>query len=115
MATVLMPQAFSHAAIAWRSAVLPPNWRTGSASRSAGTQTMCISEWTSMPAASGLTTWSGAVEAGTGRWTERSAARADGFGSFGFLGFFGFFGFLGSSGSSWGTTMDLSGWGGLGV
>src|SRR5262245_32823131 len=109
MATALMPHAFSHVAIAWRSAVLPPNWRTGSASRSAGTQTMCISEWTSMPAASGLTTWSGAVEAGTGRRTERSAARADGFGSFGFLGFFGF---LGSSGTSWGTTMDLSGWGG---
>jgi hypothetical protein len=63
-----------------------------------------------MPAASGLTTWSGAVEAGTGRWTERSAARADGFGSFGFLGFFGSFGLLGSSGTSWGTTMDLSGW-----
>jgi hypothetical protein len=51
-----------------------------------------------MPAASGLTTWSGAEEEGTGRRTERSAARADGFGSFGFLGPFGFVGFLGPSG-----------------
>ena len=54
---------------------------------------MCMSEWTSIPAASGLMTWSGAVEAGTGTRTERSAARADGFGfGFGFLGFLGFFG-----------------------
>src|SRR3954471_22046329 len=97
MATALMPQAFSHAAISWRSAVLPPNWRTGSASRSAGTQTMCMSEWTSIPAASGLMIFSGAVEVGIGTGTDLAR---------GLAGFRGGLGLLGPFGSSFGMTMD---------
>src|SRR5207249_350213 len=41
-----------------RSQVLAPKLRTGpSGSRPGETQTMCMSEWTSMPAASGWTTF----------------------------------------------------------
>jgi hypothetical protein len=57
-------------------------------------------EWTSIPAASGLTTLSPGEEAGTG--TGRDLSRD-------FLGLAGFVGFLGFFGSSLGTTMDASG------
>ena len=62
-----------------------------------------------MPAALGLTTWSGAVEAGTGRGTDRSRGVAARAGCFGSAVSFGFLGLLGCFGSSLGTTMDLSG------
>src|SRR5207302_1209500 len=63
MATVVTPHAVSQAAMAARSQELAANLRTlagkpsadapaaGGTTRSAGTQTMCMSEWTSMPAA----------------------------------------------------------------
>src|SRR6516162_3591203 len=63
--------------MASRSHVLAPKRRTGSGSRSAGTQTMCMSEWTSMPAAWGcwmvsVTGWArGARETG---WRAALAA-----------------------------------------
>src|SRR5208282_3590027 len=63
-------------------------------SRSAGTQTICMSECTSIPAASGLMTWSAAAEAGTGTGSDLSRD---------FLGLAGFLGL------SFGTTMDVSG------
>ena len=52
----MTPHCFSQSAIACRSQVLAPKRRTGSGSRSAGTQTMCMSECTSMPAACGCWT-----------------------------------------------------------
>src|SRR5262245_25724665 len=65
MAIVVTPHSASHSAMAVRSQELAPKRRTfggGPAvsrtaleTRSAGTQTMCMSEWTSMPAALGLT------------------------------------------------------------
>src|SRR5271157_5020007 len=58
-----------------------------------------MSECTSIPAASGLMTWS-AAEAGTGTGSERSRD---------FLGLAGFLGLVGFLGSSFGTTMDVSG------
>ena len=70
-------------------------------SRSAGTQTICMLEWTSIPAASGLTTLSPADEAGTGTGSDLSRD---------FLGAAGFLGFLGFFGCSFGNTMDASGW-----
>src|SRR5262245_35214418 len=65
MATVVTPHPFNQSAMAWRSQELAPNRRTcagkapgspstGGPTHSAGTQTMCMSEWTSMPAAWGL-------------------------------------------------------------
>src|SRR5262245_29517759 len=66
MATVVTPHSASQSAMARRSQELAPKRRTfaGSAAasaaaedtRSAGTQTMCISAWTSIPAAFGLST-----------------------------------------------------------
>ena len=99
-ATVRTRHFFNHATISWRSAVLAPNCRTGFASRSAGTQTICMSEWTSIPAASGLTTLSAAPEAGTGTGTDLTR---------GLLGLAGFFGLRGFLGCSLGMTMDVSG------
>src|ERR1700722_5354187 len=58
-------------------------------------------EWTSIPAASGLTRLSSGDEAGTGMASDLSGD---------FLGLAGFLGFLGFFGSSFGTTMDASGW-----
>src|SRR5262249_14828811 len=65
MAIVVTPHSASQSAMAVRSQELAPKRRTfggGPAAspaaleaRSAGTQTMCMSEWTSMPAALGLT------------------------------------------------------------
>src|SRR5208337_4126247 len=49
--TVVMPQCLSQAAIWSRSQELAPKVRTFFVSRSAGTQTTWLSEWTSMPAA----------------------------------------------------------------
>src|SRR5208283_4809867 len=71
-----------------------PNRRTGLASRSAGTQTICMLEGTSIPAASGLIILSAVAEAGTGTGTDRSRD---------------FLGLVGVLGSSFGTTMDVSG------
>src|SRR5437899_3457321 len=67
MATVVTPHAANHSAMAVRSQEFAPNWRmfAGKSSdapsawgntRLAGTQTMCMSECTSMPAALGLRT-----------------------------------------------------------
>ena len=56
-------------------------------------------EWTSIPAASGLTTVSAAEEVGTG--TGSDLAR-------GLLGLVGFWGLRGFFGSSLGTTMGMS-------
>src|SRR5687767_13567015 len=63
MATVVTPHSASQSAMAARSQELAPNRRTwpgppavAAGTRSAGTQTMCMSEWTSMPAAFGLST-----------------------------------------------------------
>src|SRR5208337_4360688 len=53
--TVVMPQCLSQAAIWSRSQELAPKVRTFLVSRSAGTQTTWLSEWTSMAAALGLT------------------------------------------------------------
>src|SRR6516165_4245713 len=66
MATVVTPHSASQSAMAVRSQELAPNertfagapaaWAGAGATRSAGTHTMCMSEWTSMPAALGLRT-----------------------------------------------------------
>ena len=78
---------------------MAPNCRTGLVSRSAGTQTMCMLECTSIPAASGLMTVSPAVEARTGTGIDLSG---ECLGLVDFLGLAGFFG-------SWlGTTTDVS-------
>src|ERR1035438_4313594 len=97
-ATVFTPHFVNHAAISRRSAVLAPKCRTGLASRSAGTQTMCMSEWTSIPAASGLMRLSPADEAGTGTGSDLSRGLLD------LVGFRRLVDFLGSS---FGTTMDV--------
>ena len=55
MATVVMPQDLSQAAIWSRSQEMAPKVRTFVVSRSVGTPTTWLSEWTSMAAASGLT------------------------------------------------------------
>ena len=99
-AIVVTPHFFNHAAISCRSAVLAPNCRTGLASRPAGTQTICMSEWISIPAASGLTRLSSGDETGTGTGSDLSR---------GMLGWAGFLDFLDFFGSSFGTTMDASG------
>src|SRR5215831_16042251 len=65
MATVVTPHSFSQAAIATRSQEFAPNRRTlagkppasldaDGTTLATGTQTMCMSECTSMPAALGL-------------------------------------------------------------
>src|SRR5271157_960773 len=59
-----------------------------------------MSECTSIPAASGLMTWSAAAEAGTGTGSDLSRD---------FLGLAGLLGLVGFLGSSFGTTMDVSG------
>src|SRR5580704_17663959 len=67
MATVVTPQPANQSAMAARSQELAPNLRTFSGkpanspsawgdARSSGTQTMCMSECTSIPAALALTT-----------------------------------------------------------
>ena len=61
---------------------------------------MCMFEWTSIPAASGLTRLSPADEAGTGTTSDLSRD---------LLSLAGFLGFLDSFGSSLGITMGVSG------
>ena len=62
---------------------------------------MCMLEWTSIPAASGLMTCSAAFEAGMGMGNDRSGAS---------LGLVGFLRLARFFGSSFGTTMEVSGW-----
>src|SRR5580692_8713468 len=83
MAMVVTPHSVNQSAMATRSQELAPNWRTFAGkppastsavdgTRSAGTQTMCMSECTSMPAALGLRTSSvtGWSRGGRGGFSE---------------------------------------------
>jgi hypothetical protein len=61
IATVLIRHAINQSANAYRSSVNVPNLRTGSSSRSSGTETQCSCEPASTPAAWGLTSVNGPI------------------------------------------------------